>query len=335
MEQRLAVEHDVSARRALILALAAASPDRLPQMSSQMAELYELDIDPGIHGAAGYFLRKWGLEDRLLEIDQKLATGEIVGDRNWYLAKKGLTFTIIDGPETLMVRRDHSAPPDKHRFAIAATETTVEQFRAFMPGHKIDEKVAGAPGSPVNMVSWHLAAAYCNWLTLEEGMGDECKCYLQVSRDPDLYELLPDYQARAGYRLPTMAEWQYACVAGAKTGWSFGVANADLASRYMWWLGNSRKGEILSLHAAASLKPNDFGLFDMHGNVAEWCQDSDQPGTRLGKDDLWGVLHGGHFRTDYPGTGSAEKFPYGRKNFDKSTGFRVARTPPIIGRAQR
>lgn len=103
------------------------------------------------------------------------------------------------------------------------------------PGHQVDDNC------PASQISWRDAVAYCQWVTEQEGKT---------------------------YRLPTEAEWEYACRAGTTTQYSFGDDYREL-SKYAWHLENSRGKS----HPVASLAANPFGLCDMHGNVWEWCGD--------------------------------------------------------------
>jgi len=110
---------------------------------------------------------------------------------------------------------------------------------------------------PVEQVSWHAAMRYCNMRSLQEGLKP---CY-----DPETLQC--DFSAD-GYRLPTEAEWEYACRAGTKTRYSLSSDAAKLPE-YAWFKGNSAN----TTHRVGQKAPNAWGLHDMHGNVAEWCND--------------------------------------------------------------
>ena len=81
-------------------------------------------------------------------------------------------------------------------------------------------------------------------------------------------KVVPDALERSGYRLPTEAEWEYACRAGAVTSRYYGVS-VELLGQYAWFSQNSRD----RAWPCGQVKPNDLGLFDMLGNVFEWCLD--------------------------------------------------------------
>jgi formylglycine-generating enzyme required for sulfatase activity len=168
-----------------------------------------------------------------------------------------------------------------HSYAIAAREVTVEQFLRFNKAHAYSKDDSPTPGCPVNTVSWYDAAAYCNWLSKQEGIPEKQWCYLPNDKGEYAEGMrpAPDYLQRTGYRLPSEAEWEYACRAGAVTSRYYGETE-ELLGKYAWYTKNSQDRGMLPgspghLGVRGNcLKPNDFGLFDMLGNALEWCQES-------------------------------------------------------------
>ncbi len=125
------------------------------------------------------------------------------------------------------------------------------------------------PNHPVKEVTWYGAAAYCDWVTQHQNLP---RTYDRPTWRCNGFE---PYQA-AGYRLPTEAEWEYAARAGTDTPFPNGNLSVDgdfcsssTLSEIAWWSGNA---EFWS-REVGQLDANDFGLYDMHGNVAEWCND--------------------------------------------------------------
>jgi formylglycine-generating enzyme required for sulfatase activity len=228
-------------------------------------------------------------------------------------------------------------------YAIAAKEVTVGQFLRFRPDHKYAKHYAPSADCPVNYVTWYDAAAYCNWLSQQEGIDEVQWCY-QANDKGEFAEgmrLKPDYLSLTGYRLPSEAEWQYACRAGAATSRYYGETE-ELLGKYAWYSKNSLDRWMLPGPEGKELcrKPNDLGLFDMLGNALEWCLEyaapySPEPGGRASddkeykediKDNIALVQGGGSFNDPAMRVRSANRYWNLLGNSFDYAGFRVART---------
>jgi formylglycine-generating enzyme required for sulfatase activity len=143
-------------------------------------------------------------------------------------------------------------------FYMDKYEVTQEMYRKLdlpNPSHFKADRL------PVEMVSWMNAAIYCNERSIEERL---TPCY-----DEDSWEC--NYSAN-GYRLPTEAEWEYAARAGSKGRYYFGSDVKNLKDYAVYNKNSSGKTAEVG-----SRKPNPWGLYDMYGNVAEWCNDFYSP----------------------------------------------------------
>jgi formylglycine-generating enzyme required for sulfatase activity len=143
-------------------------------------------------------------------------------------------------------------------FYMGVTEVTQAQYEAVMGTNPSAFK---GPTNPVEQVSWNDATEFCKKLS---------------------------EKTRKVVRLPTEAEWEYACRAGSKTRFSFGDSDSVLGD-YAWWKRNSES----RTHPVGQKKPNAWGLYDMHGNVREWCADRSGPYSSESSVDPQGATSGG------------------------------------------
>jgi formylglycine-generating enzyme required for sulfatase activity len=307
---------DPSICQALLLALGEYDEKTFPpglqqRMVDKLREQYRTANDAGLHSAAEWLLRHWGQADWLKGIDQEEAKAKTrqsqrieearrdfardparAGPR-WYVNGQGQTLVIIPGPAEFLMgspeqetahyypkETPHAVRIDR-TFAIAAKSVTLAEFLAFKPDHAHQKDLTPSGDCPVQYITWYDAAAYCNWLSRQEGLPPEEWCYLpNQGKYLQGMKLAPDYLRRTGYRLPTEAEWEYACRAGTATRRYYGNGE-DLLEKYAWYQNNSGH----RTWPVGSLKPNDWGLFDMVGNLFSWCQErhKEYPGTSPGR----------------------------------------------------
>jgi formylglycine-generating enzyme required for sulfatase activity len=173
-------------------------------------------------------------------------TAQRVGDT--IINKIGMKFAYIPAGEFMMGspagEKERIPDETQHRvkisksFMLGVHEVTLAQWKTVMGDNPTQFE---DPDLPVERVTWDDAVKFCQKLSEKEGKR---------------------------YRLPTEAEWEYACRAGTKTMYYAGDEEKDLAEAG-WYLGNAE----MRTHPVGQKKPNAWGLYDMHGNVLEWCGD--------------------------------------------------------------
>ena len=199
-------------------------------------------------------------------------------------------------------------------FWLGATEVTQGQFKKVMGTEPWKGKplVQIGEDNAVSWVDWNDATAFCQRLTDTDHKNGK----------------LP---AGESYRLPTDAEWEYACRAGTTTAFSFGNDESQFGN-YGWFSSNTLNGQRYA-HKVGLKKPNPWGLYDMHGNVWEWCSDwhgselsggTDPVGPGRGSDR---VARGGSTARVPDGcrSASSDSFVPSRSN-SNDLGFRVVRS---------
>jgi formylglycine-generating enzyme required for sulfatase activity len=127
-----------------------------------------------------------------------------------------------------------------HPFRISTCEVTNKQFQSLFPDYKSDKQYSPDPDMPAVNITWEMAEQFCARLSDLEGVT---------------------------YRLPTEAEWEYACRAGTQTLYCFGNDVGEL-SEYAWYDYKNGRASAVGL-----LRPNAWGLYDVHGNAFEWVSD--------------------------------------------------------------
>ena len=281
----------------------------------------------------------------------------------WYVNGQGQTMVVIPGPVEFVMgspttEAGRGPNENQHRrrigrtFALAAKSVTLAEYQRFDPGYGAEHQSNGPRPAIARCWAsyWFQAAAYCNWLSKQEGLAESEWCYVPVrdakalpATDPEYkvgMELAANYLERSGYRLPTEAEMEFATRAGSVTSRYYGETE-ELLPKYGWFNKNGRDRSW----PVGSKKPNDLGLFDVHGNVFTWCQErikaypkSKENEAHEDKEDILSIsldnrlLRGGSF--DVPASLMRSAFRNGvvpTYRSDGDVGLRPARTLPLDG----
>jgi serine/threonine protein kinase/formylglycine-generating enzyme required for sulfatase activity len=249
-----------------------------------LADWYRSMPDNVTHSAAWCVLQRWGAPV------PEIPPAEPNHAREWKTNSLGMTMLKIRPGQ--FVRHDfvdYLPAPEAidqtvhltRNFYVSDREVSVPQLQQFFDDpDPLCEKPKDWDGVdatvsrdnyPAQRISWDDIILFCNWMSRKEHLDP---CYVRTGategtadgdREFDTWRRIP---GATGYRLPTEAEWEYTCRAGTTTVYACGTTVA-LLSKYAVYQ-NDR------VHECGSKLPNGWGLFDMHGNVLEWCQDGDQ-----------------------------------------------------------
>ena len=188
----------------------------------------------------------------------------------WVSPSTGMRFARIEpGAFWMGTREELGSFPEvpRHRvrisqaFHLGIHPVTEGQYRTLNPG-----LIENSVDHPVVEVSWYEAVAFCNAMSRAEDL----EPYYQIGPrrgEEQLVEVLEPHQP--SYRLPTEAEWEYACRAGSETAWFWGEAWEEAET--FGWMAPARA--LDPFHPVGRKRPNAWGLHDMHGLVWEWCWD--------------------------------------------------------------
>jgi len=364
----LDVASQVDVRFGLLLALGEFPLEEIPEsrrnaLVATIADWHAHDPSSGIHGACGWLLRQWGENARADAVDQTPIPYDETGVREWFVheitvkqsgvsgllgGKTKLYFTFIvfqpgefemGSPQSEADRQNDEALHTV-RFsgpiAVSDREVSWTQYSAWDDGQwfgqvsrQFDwiEKDQSACG-----ITWFEAVSYCRWLTETAGMTEDQQCYddpanLETDNEgnPVDWPLLPGYRQRPGFRLLTEAEWENACRGGSRTRFGFG-SDPALLELYGWYVDNAGK----RAHRPGDRLPNLRGLFDMHGNLWEWCQDWYTAELQDGAEDPQGekngssrLLRGGGWYLNSDNCRSAYRYIDRPTYRDSDNGFRL------------
>ncbi len=357
-----------------------------------LADLYQHHPDPGVHFAAEWLMRGWGMGQLVNELRKPMVGAPPAAEQRWLVSKEGIDFAIVEPAVFEMGAGPNEAPrtsQDEHRhprsvprrFAISVVEVTFGQYLRFLTsiGPQVvanrtrwEQTALAAPtalgrglalaaaareqqryddmlrreknrgvnrqaAQPVRRISWYESLMFCRWLSDAEGLESPWPTVFEFQDRQNGFaqgarlDLSNAVLNSPGYRLPTAAEWELACRAGSQTPRPFG--HDRLLSQYAWTVQNAQAPQ-----AVGQLKPNEFGLFDMLGNVSEWCLSTNAPYPNGGavvvedtlddKDWVLREVRGGSYYDNTEDLRSACRLSSRPEFVGPHLGFRIVRTLP-------
>jgi formylglycine-generating enzyme required for sulfatase activity len=259
----------------------------------------------------------------------------------------GFEIPMIAVPAGSFRRTDENAASKVSAFRMGAREITREEFLKVMETDPSAKDASTGTKDPVQNVNWYHAIAFCNKLSINEGytpayavkgVDFATLTWKNIPRERDAtWDAVTVNWNTNGYRLPTETEWMWAAMGATANGYAKAFAgavepNTDKPSvsidAFAWYKSNSGK----TAHPAGTKKPNELGLYDMSGNVWEWCGDwygayrsgtqTDYRGPGSGS---YRIVRGGSWLSEQDFCTIACRYSYSPFDLGPSIGFRVVR----------